>query len=105
MGYEECEGGRRGLESKRRDWRCPGCQAKRERVPSGYWSVSVSSSVLPNSLPTPKLGVAVILLQILNPHALQHPIHAGTHAHACAKPNVATLVLLLAIQGPVRRAR
>jgi transcriptional repressor NF-X1 len=29
----------RGEEDRRGDWRCPGCQAKREVVPSGYWCV------------------------------------------------------------------
>jgi transcriptional repressor NF-X1 len=29
----------RGEEGRRGDWRCPGCQAKREIVPSGYWYV------------------------------------------------------------------
>lgn len=29
----------RGETNKRGDWRCPGCQAKREAVPSGYWYV------------------------------------------------------------------
>jgi transcriptional repressor NF-X1 len=24
------------------DWRCPGCQAKREVVPSGYWYVQLT---------------------------------------------------------------
>ena len=93
----------RGETRRKGDWRCPGCQAKRETVPSGYWFVS--SFVFPNTLPTPKLGVSVILHQILSPHALQHPIRAGTHARVCAKPNVVTLVLLLVIQGPARRAR
>lgn len=27
----------RGEEGKHGDWRCPGCQSKREVVPSGYW--------------------------------------------------------------------
>lgn len=27
----------RGEMDKKGDWRCPGCQAKREHVPSGYW--------------------------------------------------------------------
>lgn len=27
----------RGEEGRKGDWRCPGCQAKRESVPSGYW--------------------------------------------------------------------
>lgn len=27
----------RGESDKKGDWRCPGCQAKREAVPSGYW--------------------------------------------------------------------
>ena len=31
----------RGEMDKRGDWRCPGCQAKREAVPSGYWCVFV----------------------------------------------------------------
>lgn len=30
----------RGEEGRRGDWRCPGCQAKREDVPSGYWYVN-----------------------------------------------------------------
>jgi transcriptional repressor NF-X1 len=29
----------RGEECRRGDWRCPGCQAKREIIPSGYWYV------------------------------------------------------------------
>lgn len=29
----------RGETDKKGDWRCPGCQAKREIVPSGYWYV------------------------------------------------------------------
>ncbi|KAF5383196.1 hypothetical protein D9615_004932 [Tricholomella constricta] len=29
----------RGEEGRMGDWRCPGCQAKREVVPSGYWCV------------------------------------------------------------------
>ena len=33
----------RGEEGRRGDWRCPGCQAKREIIPSGYWCVSHSS--------------------------------------------------------------
>jgi hypothetical protein len=27
----------RGEPDKKGDWRCPGCQAKRDAVPSGYW--------------------------------------------------------------------
>ena len=93
----------RGETGRKGDWRCPGCQAKRETVPSGYWCVS--SSVSQNTLSIPILGVSVILHQTPSPHASQHPIHAGTHAHVCAIPIVAILVLLLAIQDPVRRAR
>ncbi|KAF8198478.1 hypothetical protein BJ912DRAFT_951515 [Pholiota molesta] len=34
----------RGESDKKGDWRCPGCQAKRETVPSGYWCFCHSTS-------------------------------------------------------------
>ncbi|KAG5730851.1 hypothetical protein E4T56_gene16109 [Termitomyces sp. T112] len=34
----------RGELDKKGDWRCPGCQAKREVVPSGYWCFCNSTS-------------------------------------------------------------
>jgi hypothetical protein len=34
-------------ENRPGDWRCPGCQAKRISVPSGYWSVTTTLYVLP----------------------------------------------------------
>ena len=32
----------RGDMDKKGDWRCPGCQAKREAIPSGYWCVPIN---------------------------------------------------------------
>ena len=34
----------RGETGKKGEWRCPGCQAKREVVPTGYWYASLSRS-------------------------------------------------------------
>ena len=42
----------RGEMDKKGDWRCPGCQAKREAVPSGYWcvfSIVISQLILIHS--------------------------------------------------------
>ncbi|KAF5324353.1 hypothetical protein D9619_011330 [Psilocybe cf. subviscida] len=44
----------RGETDKKGDWRCPGCQAKREIVPSGYWCFCNSiSEPKPFRLSTP----------------------------------------------------
>ncbi|KAF8957390.1 hypothetical protein BDZ97DRAFT_1906818 [Flammula alnicola] len=44
---EVAEAWRARGEDKKGDWRCPGCQAKREAIPSGYWCFC-------NSTPEPK---------------------------------------------------
>lgn len=36
----------RGELDRKGDWRCPGCQAKREVLPSGYWCVFISYSAV-----------------------------------------------------------
>jgi transcriptional repressor NF-X1 len=54
-------------EERTGEWRCPGCQAKREQVPSSYWQVLLSTCVTSYThiiIP----GVFVIALQI-------HPLH------------------------------
>ncbi|KAJ3508832.1 hypothetical protein NLJ89_g5540 [Agrocybe chaxingu] len=61
-------------EDKKGDWRCPGCQAKREVVPSGY---------CPNLL------------------VYQHPILAEVRALALERVVVGTLVLFSVIRDPV----
>ncbi|KAF8157144.1 hypothetical protein B0H34DRAFT_712422 [Crassisporium funariophilum] len=44
----------RGESDKKGDWRCPGCQAKRETVPSGYWCFcNASAEPKPLRLSTP----------------------------------------------------
>ncbi|KAF9460740.1 hypothetical protein BDZ94DRAFT_1265402 [Collybia nuda] len=50
----------RGEEGRRGDWRCPGCQVKRESIPSGYWCFC-------NSTPDPKPP------RLANPHSCANP--------------------------------
>lgn len=63
----------RGEEGRRGDWRCPGCQAKREIVPSGYWCFC-------NSTPEPKPP------RLATPHSCGNPcsrVRESGCGHAC----------------------
>ncbi|KAG6814580.1 hypothetical protein H0H92_000109 [Tricholoma furcatifolium] len=74
----------RGEPDKKGDWRCPGCQAKREIVPSG-------ASVIPP--------------QSQNPHDSQPHTHVPIHAPARAKAVVDIHALCNVIQALVLPAR
>ncbi|KAG6896480.1 hypothetical protein C0992_008016 [Termitomyces sp. T32_za158] len=64
----------RGESHKKGDWRCPGCQAKREIVPSGYWYVclllQLSATIKPYVT-----GAFVIRHRNQNLLALRHLTH------------------------------
>ncbi|KAG6909109.1 hypothetical protein DXG01_001983 [Tephrocybe rancida] len=49
----------RGETNKRGDWRCPGCQAKREIVPSGYWYAPLYYRYMSYLIPTYKGASAI----------------------------------------------
>lgn len=64
----------RGEEGRTGDWRCPGCQAKREVIPKVYWYVSLCSAGLELVL-IGYSGVSAALPQIPNHHDYLHPTH------------------------------
>ncbi|KAH9477551.1 NF-X1-type zinc finger protein NFXL1 [Psilocybe cubensis] len=90
----------RGEPNKGGDWRCPGCQAKREAVPSGYWYVTASShrdicsSHFTGAFAIPPLSPNVFVSQ--------HPIHVGIHVLVCAKVDAAIRAPYSAIPALVR---
>jgi len=81
----------RGETGKRGDWRCPGCQAKREAVPSGYWCVfpSLIAQTYTNSF----IGASVTRLLNLNLSVYPHRIHAETRVLVGEKVAADTCVL------------
>lgn len=75
----------RGEEGKKGDWRCPGCQAKREIVPSGYWCVMFRYVFAESLLTSSYIGVFAILLQNPSPRVWQPLILVQIHALVFAK--------------------
>ncbi len=97
----------RGEPNKKGDWRCPGCQGKREAVPSGYWCV-YAISMPPDLISDVGVGVSVIqrLSQSLYDCLLLIPavIRARGPAKAGAVIRVlfnVTLVLVLPVKLPL----
>ena len=83
----------RGEPDKKGDWRCPGCQAKREAVPSGYWCVFSIECDLTNHHTNSFIGVSATRLPNLNLSVYPHLIHAETHVLVDGKVAVGTCVL------------
>ncbi|KAF8067912.1 hypothetical protein FPV67DRAFT_1626152 [Lyophyllum atratum] len=66
----------RGEEGRKGDWRCPGCQGKREIVPSGYWCFC-------NSTAEPKPP------RLATPHSCANPcsrVRESGCGHPCPLP-------------------
>lgn len=84
----------RGEEGRKGDWRCPGCQAKRESVPSGYWYAHFRHVQREkHSLSYYLLGAFATRRRNRNLHALQLHIHVRIPVHACVKAVVDIHVL------------
>ncbi|KAJ3535850.1 hypothetical protein NMY22_g6296 [Coprinellus aureogranulatus] len=65
----------RGEHDRHGDWRCPGCQAKREIVPSGYWCFC-------NTVPEPKLT------RLSTPHSCGKPCARSFRCGVSIKKNL-----------------
>lgn len=99
----------RGEEGRIGDWRCPGCQAKRELVPKVYWYVIYSRFlekiiIVTHSLPFIP-GVSVDLSPILNLHDYLLPIRVEVPALVRARADVDTHVLSHVIPGLARHVK
>jgi len=67
----------RGEHDKSGDWRCPGCQAKREIVPSGYRYVHI----LPFSFPSPNISFRCFCGAVPEPKLTRL-----STPHSCGRP-------------------
>ena len=88
-------------EERKGEWRCPGCQSKREIVPRKYWWVLVKiGGILRTYVSYP--GAFVVQLKTPNPRVWQLLILAGIPVHALDLADI--LVRYLAILGLVLHA-
>lgn len=90
----------RGEPNKKGDWRCPGCQGKREAVPSGYWYVY---AITMPSDPISDDGVGVSVTRRLSQSLCDCPllIRAAIRVRGPAKVDAATHVPYNATLVPV----
>ncbi|THH11347.1 hypothetical protein EW146_g8070 [Bondarzewia mesenterica] len=77
-------------ETRKGEWRCPGCQLKREKVPHGYWYVcSLTTNLSPSFLC--HAGVSAVLLKIPSRRVLQLHTPAAILAPVLASVNILAL--------------
>jgi transcriptional repressor NF-X1 len=88
----------RGESDKKGDWRCPGCQAKRETVPSGYWYVPILLIIV--SFLTSYPGVSVTRPPSQNHYDYPRHIRAETRVLVHGKVAAGTHVLSNATRAP-----
>ena len=93
----------RGEPDKEGDWRCPGCQAKRDVVPSGYWYSYFSNYYYYSKYLV--LGVFVVPRPNQNNPVLVPLIHVETHALVCVKVGAVIHVLSNVILDLVRHVK